>query len=71
MKPEIRAGLEQIVGVRKYVRKAPRGSSEVIVEVGLPQHLPAEEELSDWWACPLRIRGLGRPRELYAGGSDS
>jgi hypothetical protein len=70
MKPEIRKGLRTIVASREFTKRAGRKSARVRIEIGTPQHLPAEPGLSDWWACPIRIRGLGQPMLAYAGGVD-
>jgi len=70
MKPEISKGLRTIVASREFTKRAGRKSARVRIEIGIPQHLPAEPGLSDWWACPIRIRGLGQPMLAYAGGVD-
>ena len=70
MKPEIRKGLRTIVASREFTKRAGRKSARVRIEIGTPQHLPAEPGLSDWWACPIRIRGLGKPMLAYRGGVD-
>jgi hypothetical protein len=73
MKEKIRKGLRSIIAIREFVRRVGRRSTPVRIEIGSPVHLPAnaKRDLSDWWACPLRIRGVGKPMELYVGGSDS
>ena len=70
MKPEIRKGLLAIVASREFTKRAGGKSARVRIEIGTPQHLPAEPGLSDWWACPIRIRGLGKPMLAYSGGID-
>ena len=70
MKPAIRKGLRTIVASRQFTKRAGRKSTRVRIEIGTPQHLPAEPGLSDWWACPIRIRGLGQPMLAYVGGVD-
>ena len=71
MKPEIRKGLRSIVAAREFTRRRGSKSARVRIEIGTPQHLAAEPGLSDWWACPIRIRGLGKPMLAYSGGVDS
>jgi hypothetical protein len=73
VKEKIRKGFRRIIASREFVRRVGRRSNPVRVEIGSPVHLPADAkgDLSDWWACPLRIRGVGKPIELYVGGVDS
>src|SRR5947208_859476 len=70
MKREILRGLRTIVASREFTRRAGRRRSRVRIEIGIPQHLHAEPGLSGWWACPIRIRGVGEPMLSYRGGAD-